>query len=311
MHRNRFDLDEPRSNPHLAAMTEPEDKELTHRRFYKAEQEASFAGAQGTGTPQTQDPAYKLAFLDSEFLLRDELRPVRFQLELLKPEMLLEEANIGSTLVIYGSARIPSPEHVDAVRATATTPEREKVVERLIEKSKYYEEARKLAHTASACAIVEKGMRQFVVCSGGGPSIMEAANRGATEAGAESLGLNIVLPHEQAPNPYVTPHLSFQFHYFALRKMHFLLRARAVAVFPGGFGTFDEFFELLTLIQTGKMKPIPILLFGKDYWNRVVNFEALAEEGVINPNDTDLFRWCETAEEGWQHIVDFYGLECG
>ena len=289
-------------------MTEPEDKNLTHRRFYKAEQEASFADAQG-GTPQTQDPAYKLAFLDSEFLLRDELRPVRFQLELLKPEMLLEEAQIGSTLVVYGSARIPSPEHVEAVRATANTPEREKVVERLVAKSKYYEEARGLARIASEKAIVEEGMRQFVVCSGGGPSIMEAANRGATDVGAESLGLNIVLPHEQAPNPYVTPSLSFQFHYFALRKMPFLLRARAVAVFPGGFGTFDEFFELLTLIQTGKMKPIPILLFGKNYWDRVVNFDAMAEEGVINANDTDLFRWCETAEEGWAHIAKFYKLE--
>ncbi len=292
-------------------MNEPDDKNLTKGRFYKAQQEAGFAEAKASTTPQTQDPAYRLAFLDSEFLLRDELRPVRFQLELLKPEMLLEEAGIGSTLVMYGSARIPSPEHVEAVRATATTPERTKVVERLIAKSHYYEEARKLAFTASQCAIVEKDMRQFVVCSGGGPSIMEAANRGATEAGAESIGLNIVLPHEQAPNEYVTPSLSFQFHYFALRKMHFLLRARAVAVFPGGFGTFDEFFELLTLIQTGKMKPIPILLYGKDYWNRVVNFDALAEEGVINANDTDLFRWCETAEEGWKHIVDFYELDCG
>jgi uncharacterized protein (TIGR00730 family) len=295
----------------VAAMTEPEDKTLTKRRFYKAEQEASFAEAQAPRTPQTQDPAYRLAFLDSEFLLRDELRPVRFQLELLKPEMLLEEADIGSTLVVYGSARIPSPDHVEAVRATATTPERQKVVERLVAKSLYYEEARKLGRIASECGIVEEGKRQFVVCSGGGPSIMEAANRGADDVGAESLGLNIVLPHEQAPNPFVTPRLSFQFHYFALRKMHFLLRAKAVAVFPGGFGTFDEFFELLTLIQTGKMKPIPILLFGKDYWNRVVNFDAMAEEGVINPNDTDLFRWCETAEDGWAHIVEFYGLDCG
>jgi uncharacterized protein (TIGR00730 family) len=153
-------------------------------------------------------------------------------------------------------------------------------------------------------------MRQFVVCSGGGPSIMEAANRGAVEAGADTVGLNITLQHEQAPNPYVTPELSFQFHYFALRKMHFLLRARAVAVFPGGFGTFDEFFELLTLIQTGKMQPLPILLFGREFWNRVVNFQALAEEGVINENDTALFHWVETAEEGWAKIVEFYGLEC-
>ena len=290
-------------------MTE-EEKKLTHRRFYKAEQEASFAEAKEHTTPQTQSPSYKLAFRDTDFLLREELRPVRFQLELLKTEMLLEEANIGSTLVVYGSARIPSPEHCEAVRATATTPERMKVVERLIAKSKYYEEARKLGHIASTCAIVEKGMRQFVVCSGGGPSIMEAANRGAIEAGMDTIGLNIVLPHEQAPNPYVTPDLSFQFHYFALRKMHFLLRARAVAVFPGGFGTFDEFFELLTLIQTGKMQPVPILLFGREYWDRVVNFEAMAEEGVINANDTDLFHRVETADEAWTKIVEFYGLDC-
>ncbi|MEJ5976847.1 TIGR00730 family Rossman fold protein [Novosphingobium sp. PS1R-30] len=287
-----------------------EEKKLTNRRFYKAGEEASFADAKLNTTPQTESPSYLLAFRDTDFLLREELRPVRFQLELLKTEMLMEEANIGSTLVVYGSARIPSPEHVEAVRATATTPERAKVVESLIAKSKYYEEARKLAHIASTCAIVEKGMRQFVVCSGGGPSIMEAANRGAMEAGADSIGLNIVLPHEQAPNPYVTPDLSFQFHYFALRKMHFLLRARAVAVFPGGFGTFDEFFELLTLIQTGKMQPIPILLFGGEYWNRVINFQALAEEGVINENDTALFHWVETAEDGWQKIVEFYDLDC-
>lgn len=290
-------------------MTEDE-KRLTRGRFYKAEQEASFAEARAHTTPQTESPSYRLAFTDSDFLLREELRPVRFQLELLKPEMLLEEAGIGSTLVVYGSARIPSPEHCEAMRATATTPDRAAVIERLIAKSKYYEEARKLAHIASSCAVVEKGMRQFVVCSGGGPSIMEAANRGAVEAGADTIGLNIVLPHEQAPNGYVTPDLSFQFHYFALRKMHFLLRARAVAVFPGGFGTLDEFMELLTLIQTGKMKPIPILLYGRDYWHSVINFQAMADEGVINANDTELFHWVETADEGWKKIVEFYDLEC-
>ena len=284
------------------------EKDLAERRFYPAEQEAGFVEAQPHETPQTQHPAYKLAFRDTEFLLRDELRPVRFQLELLKPEMLLEEAHVGSTLVMYGSARIPSPEEAERAMQTATTPEKKAVVERLVAKAKYYEEARKLARMASEAAVVEDGMRQFVVCSGGGPSIMEAANRGAAEVGAESLGLNIVLPHEQAPNRYVTPRLSFQFHYFALRKMHFLLRAKAVAVFPGGFGTFDEFFELLTLVQTGKMKPIPILLYGKDFWNRVVNFEALAEEGTISPEDLDLFRFCETAEEGWERISGFYRL---
>ncbi len=288
-------------------MTEDE-KRLTRRRFYKAEQEASFVEAHTTATPQTNSASYRLAFRDTDFLLREELRPVRFQLELLKPEMLLEEAGIGSTLVMYGSARIPAPDQAEAFVAAAS-PEKRAVAERLAAKARYYDEARKLARIVSTCAIVENGMRQFVVCSGGGPSIMEAANRGAAEAGAETIGLNIVLPHEQAPNLYVTPRLAFQFHYFALRKMHFLLRARAVAVFPGGYGTIDEFVELLTLVQTGKMQPIPILLFGKDYWRRIINFEAMAEEGVINPGDIDLFTEVETAEEAWEEIVRFYELD--
>ena len=289
-------------------MTEKEERDLTRRKFYGAEQEVAFSNKASPDTPQTRDPAYKLAFRDTDFLLRDELRPVRFQLELLKPEMLLDEAGVGSTLVMYGSARIPSPDHA-AVLLENAAPENRVVAERLAAKAKYYDEAYKLAHMVSARGIVEDGKRQFVICSGGGPSIMEAANRGASDAGAESIGLNIVLPHEQAPNQYVTPYLSFQFHYFALRKMHFLLRAKAVAVFPGGFGTFDEFFELLTLIQTGKMKPMPILLFGKDFWTRVVDWEAFAEEGVISKGDLDLFRWCETADEAWGHIAAFYNIE--
>ena len=288
-------------------MTEKDERDLTHRKFYRAEQEAAFSDKASPDTPQTRDPAYKLAFRDVDFLLREELRPVRFQLELLKPEMLLDEANVGSTLVMYGSARIPSPDHAEALLKNASEENRV-VAERLAAKAKYYDEAYNLARIASEKAIVEDGKRQFVVCSGGGPSIMEAANKGASDAGAESIGLNIVLPHEQAPNEYVTPYLSFQFHYFALRKMHFLLRAKAVAVFPGGFGTFDEFFELLTLIQTGKMKPMPILLFGKDFWSRVVNWEALAEEGTISKADLNLFRWCETAEEAWRHIAAFYEI---
>jgi len=287
-----------------------EEEKLTERRFYKAEQEVSFEEARPNDTPQTRNPTYRLAFRDTDFLLREELRPVRFQLELLKPEMLLDEANIGSTLVFYGSARIPAPEHCEEALARATTPEAKAVVERLVAKARYYDEARALARTASSCAIVESGMRQFVVCSGGGPSIMEAANRGAADVGAESIGLNILLPHEQAPNSFVTPRLSFQFHYFALRKMHFLLRARALAVFPGGFGTLDELLETLTLIQTGKMKPIPVLLYGKNYWDRIINFEAMAEEGVINRQDLELFHWVETAEEGWSTISRFYGLDC-
>ncbi len=289
-------------------MNEPE-KRLTRRRFYKAEQEASFAETFKVETPQTQDPAYRLAFRDTDFLLRDELRPVRFQLELLKTEMLLDEAGIGSTLVVYGSARIPAPEQAEALVAAAQDPEARKIAERLAAKARYYDIARELARLASSCGIVENGMRQFVVCSGGGPSIMEAANRGASETGADTIGLNIVLPHEQAPNAYVTPGLSFQFHYFALRKMHFLLRAKAVAVFPGGFGTLDEFLELLTLVQTGKMRPVPILLFGREFWSKVINFDAMADEGVVNREDLKLISWVETAEEAWAEVTRFYSLD--
>ena len=279
------------------------------RVFHPAREEAEVAN-QPTSSPQTRDPAYQLAFQDLDFLLREDLRPVRFQLELLKPELLLDEAGIGSTFVFYGSARIPEPDKADAIIAAASTDKQRRIAERLKAKAKYYDEARKLARLVSRVPADAEGKRQFVVCSGGGPSIMEAANRGAADVGMDSVGLNIVLPHEQAPNRYVTPHLSFQFHYFALRKMHFLLRARAVAVFPGGFGTFDEFFELLTLIQTGKMAPIPIMLFGKDFWNRVVNFEALAEEGVISPGNLDLFSFVETADEAWTKIRTFYDLPC-
>ncbi|RZA15979.1 MAG: LOG family protein [Proteobacteria bacterium] len=286
-----------------------DDRDLTDKKFYGADQEAAFVEQRPAKTPQTQHPTYRLAFRDSDFILRDDLRPVRFQLELMKPEILMDEARVGSTLVIYGSARIPSPEELDAVLSRASTPEQKKVAENLAAKARYYVEAYKLARLVSEKSIIEDGQRQFVICSGGGPSIMEAANKGASDAGAESIGLNIVLPHEQAPNSYVTPYLSFRFHYFALRKMHFLIRARAVAVFPGGFGTMDEFFETLTLIQTQKMKPIPILLFGKKFWDKVINFEALAEEGVINAADLKLFRWCETAEDAWHHIQGFYGLK--
>ena len=287
------------------------EHDLAGRKFYPAEEESRFADQAPEKTPQTEHPAYKLAFRDTDFLLRDELRPVRFQLELLKPEMLLDEARVGSTMVMYGSARIPSPEEAQAKIDAAKNGDEwdQKVAANLAKKAKYYDEAQKLARMVSEKAIIEDGKRQFVVCSGGGPSIMEAANRGASDAGSESIGLNIILPHEQAPNSYVTPYLSLNFHYFALRKMHFLLRARAVAVFPGGFGTFDEFFELLTLVQTGKMKAMPILLFGKDFWSRIIDFEAFAEEGTISKKDLDLFQWCETADEAWAHIAEFYNLD--
>ena len=276
------------------------------KRIFPTSKVDAHAARHVPSSPQTESEAYKLAFQDMDFLLREDLRPVRFQLELLKPELFLQEARIASTFVFYGSARIPRPDMADALVAAATNDEQRQVAERLKAKAPYVEQARKLAQLASRCQCDEEGMRHFVVCSGGGPAIMEGANRGAADEGKESIGLNIVLPHEQLPNPYVTPELSFQFHYFALRKMHFLLRARAVAVFPGGFGTFDEFFELLTLIQTGKVRPLPILLFGRDFWNRVVNFEALAEEGVIAPHDLDLIHWSEDAEEAWDYVVRFY-----
>ncbi|QIL01794.1 LOG family protein [Sphingomonas sinipercae] len=276
------------------------------KRIFPTSRVDAQAASHVPSSPQTESRAYKLAFQDLDFLLREDLRPVRFQLELLKPELMLNEANIASTFVFYGSARIPEPAAADALIEAATDETQKRVAERLKAKAHYYEVARELARLASRCAVDEDGSRHFVVCSGGGPSIMEAANRGAVEEGRETIGLNIVLPHEQLPNTFVTPDLSFQFHYFALRKMHFLLRARAVAVFPGGFGTFDEMFELLTLIQTGKVRPLPILLFGREFWNRVVDFEALADEGVISRQDLDLLHWTESAEEAWAFVQKYY-----
>ena len=281
------------------------DTRVPSRVFPRAKQDAESAKT-GISTPQTESPAYRLAFQDMDFLLREDLRPVRFQLELMKTQLLLEEAHIGSTFVFYGSARIPEPAKAQALLDMAADDKARRIAESLVAKSKYYDMARELAQLASNFPRDESGKRHFVVCSGGGPSIMEAANRGAADVHAESIGLNIVLPHEQAPNPYVTPSLSMQFHYFALRKMHFLLHARALAAFPGGFGTFDELFELLTLIQTGKVEPMPVLLFGREFWDRVINFEALVEEGVISERDLGIFRYVETAAEGWAVVRDFY-----
>ncbi len=246
---------------------------------------------QGTPeTAQTKSPAYRLAFDDPEFLCRDELRPVRFQLELLKPEMLMAEAGIESTIVLFGGARIPDPAHKDQART-----------ETLAGLSAFYEEAREFARIMTERSLAS-GNRKDVVVTGGGPGVMEAGNRGAVEAGGVSIGLNIVLPHEQAPNTYVTPELCFNFHYFGLRKMHFLMRARAVAVFPGGFGTLDELFETLTLVQTGRMEQVPILLFGRKFWESIVNWDALADAGTISDEDLALFRFVETAAEAVEAI---------
>jgi len=286
------------------------DARLPSRVFAPASEDAETAKT-CVSTPQTESPAYKLAFQDMDFLLREDLRPVRFQLELLKPELLLDEAHIGSTFVFYGSARIPEPAKAQALLDLATDDKSRRIAERLVAKSQYYDMARELAQLVSNFPRDEQGKRHFVVCSGGGPSIMEAANRGAGDVHAESIGLNIVLPHEQAPNPYVTPSLSMQFHYFALRKMHFLLRARALAAFPGGFGTFDELFELLTLIQTGKVARIPVLLFGREFWEKVVNFDALVEEGVVSERDLSIFTYVESAAEGWAVVQKFYRERSG
>ncbi|MCE0506082.1 MULTISPECIES: LOG family protein [unclassified Roseivivax] len=242
-------------------------------------------------TPQTRSPAYRLAFTDDDFLCRPELRPVRLQLELLKPEMLLDEAGIETTVVLFGGARIPAPDQRDKARTKT-----------LADLSKYYEEARVFSRRMTEYSLEHLGGRDVIV-TGGGPGVMEAGNRGAEEAGGRSIGLNIVLPHEQAPNEYVTPELAFNFHYFALRKMHFLMRARAVCVFPGGFGTLDELFEALTLIQTGRMNRMPVLLFGEEFWRRIVDWEALAEAGTIGAEDLELFRFVETADEALEEIA--------
>lgn len=248
-------------------------------------------------TPQTRAPAYRLAFADDEFLCRDELRPVRLQLELLKPQMILDERGIESTIVLFGGARIPEPSQKDNARTQT-----------LADLSRFYEEARLFAQLMTEKSMESYG-KENVVVTGGGPGVMEAGNRGAQDAGGSSIGLNIVLPFEQAPNEYVTPDLCFNFHYFAIRKMHFLMRARAICVFPGGFGTLDELFEALTLIQTGRMQRVPFLLFGREFWEKIVNWEALADAGTISDADLDLFRFVETAQEAIDLIENWGSAE--
>ena len=252
-------------------------------------------------TPQTASAAYQLAFVDEEFMTSEELRPVRLQLEYMKTESRLRERGINSTIVLFGGARIPEP---GKAAWAAHNPTQKRNLEQA---SRYYEEARRFAQYASLTAKA-LDYRDYVVVTGGGPGVMEAGNRGAADVGAPSIGLNIVLPHEQAPNLFVTPELSFNFHYFATRKIHFLLRAKAVAIFPGGFGTLDEFFETLTLIQTGRMERIPVLLFGMEFWRKVINFEALAEAGTISPEDPGLFSVVDSAEEGWNVVREYDNL---
>ncbi|MFQ5744061.1 MAG: LOG family protein [Acidobacteriota bacterium] len=261
-------------------------------------------------------PSHRLAFEDIDFLHRDELRPVRLQLELLKPELLQQEQGVSSTIVVFGSARVPSPEEAEqylaraeaAVEENPESEEAEAELERARRRCKhvhYYQEARRFARLVSAQC--QAGDRcDCVITTGGGPGIMEAANRGAHEVGAKSIGLNIEIPHEQVPNPYITPELCVSFHYFALRKMHFLLRAKALVIFPGGFGTMDELFDALTLIQTKKMPTMPVVLLGRNYWSRVLALDVMVDEGTISPQDRDLMTFVDTAEEAWQVIRDAY-----
>ncbi|MBR9762111.1 MAG: TIGR00730 family Rossman fold protein [Rhodobacteraceae bacterium] len=263
-----------------------------HSRFRDAESDRATA-KEVPQTAQTLSPSYRLAFADEEFLLRDEMRSVRLQLELMKVELALDEAGISSTVVLFGGARI---------RAPGTVPEGHPMAKL----SRYYTEAERFAALMTQKSMADGG-RDWVVCTGGGPGVMEAGNKGAAEAGGQSVGLSIVLPHEQVPNEYVTPELCFNFHYFAVRKMHFLMRARAICVFPGGFGTLDETFEALTLIQTGRMERQPFLFFGRAFWEGVINFEALVEAGTVSPEDMELFRFVETAEEAIEAIDSWKG----
>jgi hypothetical protein len=255
---------------------------------------------------QQKSASYLLPVDDTEFLLRDEMRSIRFALEYAKADLLLRDWGIRSTIIVFGGARIPSPEQAELAVASAITAGDKQAAERLTRLSGYYQTAREFGRIASergGAFAPKQRWRDNVIATGGGPGIMEAANRGAFDVGAPSIGFNITLPVEQGPNRYITPELSFRFHYFAMRKMHLAMRANALAIFPGGFGTIDELFELLTLQQTRKAPPAPVVLFAEDYWRRVVNFDALAEEGMIAAEDLRLFEYAETAEQGWDSLV--------
>ena len=262
-------------------------------------------------------PSYRLAHEDQELLADADSRPIRLQLEVLKPERYLRRHKIQSTVVVFGSARVTSPQQAQAtlaeVQARASSnpnddhlPAAMTRARQQVRQSHYYEVARRFAEIVSL-RFQEEGRRDFVVVTGGGPGIMEAANRGAFDAGARSIGLNITLQHEQAPNPFITPGLCFQFRYFGLRKMHFLMRAKALVVFPGGFGTMDELFEVLTLVQTGKVSRVPIVLVGTEFWRKAINFDFLIEEGYIGAQDVQLFTLVNTVEEIIATLQKFYG----
>ena len=268
-----------------------------------------------------QSGSYRQAHTDEDFMGRVELRPVRLQLELLKPELIQHEQGVESTVVVFGGTRViekPAAEaklahavaELAAVPNDARLQQRVRIAENVLKKAHYYDEAREFGRIVSSqCQI--NGRCDYVICTGGGPGIMEAANRGAFDVDAKSIGLNITLPFEQEPNSFITPELCFEFKYFAIRKMHFLMRSKAMVAFPGGFGTMDELFEALTLIQTRRMEPIPVILFGRDYWTKLINWETFVEEGTISPEDLDLISYAETAQECWQTILEFYRDKSG
>jgi uncharacterized protein (TIGR00730 family) len=260
---------------------------------------------------QLSPEANRLAFADPEFLLRREVRGMRMQLEMLKPELGQASLGVENTIVVFGGARFCSPEEAQTALKTATTSgdaaELAKA-QRLTRTAHYYEQARVFGRLVAQHSLHSAPENKLFICTGGGPGVMEAANRGAHDLGAQSVGLNIALPHEQGANPYVTPELSFKFHYFAMRKMHFMMRAKALVAFPGGFGTLDELFEVLTLVQTRKAQPVPILLYGSAYWKRLINFDVLVEEGAISPEDVNLFKYVDDPLVAWDEIKRFYAL---
>jgi uncharacterized protein (TIGR00730 family) len=258
--------------------------------------------------------AYRLAFADPEFLLRRETRGIRFQLEMLKPDLAQQDLGIDNTVVVFGSARVRESAIAREQLASAEASGDARAIARaqaLLRNAAYYDQAREFARIVARYSASCPKEDQVYICTGGGPGIMEAANRGAHDEGAMNVGLNISLPHEQSGNPYITPELCFKFHYFALRKMHFMMRAKALVAFPGGFGTLDELFEVITLVQCGKAKPVPIVLFGSNYWKRLLNFEVLVEEGTISPQDLDLFTYVDEPMDAWNYILNFYNLPKG
>jgi len=258
-----------------------------------------------------QADAYRLAFTDPEFLLRREARGIRIQLEMLKPDLEQTRQGVDDTVVVFGSARFESPEEATARLEEAQASgdvSRIKLAQRHMRNAKHYDNARLFARLVAHHSLQCAPEHRLYICTGGGPGIMEAANRGAYEMGVPTPGLNITLPHEQKANPFVTPSLSFKFHYFAIRKMHFMMRAKALVAFPGGFGTLDELFEVITLVQTQKAKRVPIILFGTDYWKRLINMDVLVEEGTISPEDLDLIHYTDDPQDAWQQIKHFYGL---